>query len=138
MRELDRGEMKQRVREILARHVGADECVSMYELYRTVTGHPIIPMRKVDQTRLIRSIIAELQEDGERIVHKSGGGGGYFTAAKNEDIEQEAAWFRKRALSAFRREKMLRRISSEELLKQYELELVGLRPDGLTPPAEQA
>ena len=121
--EIDRAEMKQRVREILARHEGVDECISMYQLFYAITGDPIIPGRKVDQTRLIRSIIAELQQDGERIVHKSGGGGGYFTAASNDDIEQEAVWFRKRALSAFRRERMLRRIGTEELLRQYELEL---------------
>lgn len=123
MREIDRAEFKARVREILAQHVGPDECVSMYRLYQAITGHPIIPMRKVNQTRLVRSVIAELQEDGEPIVHKSGPDGGYYTAEKKEEIEQEAAWFRKRALSAFRREKMLRRISNEELLRQYALEL---------------
>jgi hypothetical protein len=123
MREIDRAEFKARVREILACHVGPDECVSMYRLYQVITGHPIIPMRKVNQTRLIRSVIAELQEDGEPIVHKSGQEGGYYTAETKAELEQEAAWFRKRALSAFRREKMLRRISDEELLRQYALEL---------------
>lgn len=123
MREIDRAEFKARVREILAQHVGPEECVSMYALYRAITGHPIIPGRKVNQTRLLRSIIAELQEDGEPIVHKSGPEGGYYSAETKAELEQEAAWFRKRALSAFRREKMLRRISNEELLRQYALEL---------------
>lgn len=123
MYDVSRAEMKARAREILAEHVGADECISMFQLFYMITGYPIIPGRKINQTRLIRSVIADLQEDGEPIVHKSGPDGGYYTAEKREDIEQEAAWFRKRALSAFRREKMLRRISTEELLRQYQLEL---------------
>ncbi|MEW6646509.1 MAG: hypothetical protein AB1450_04880 [Pseudomonadota bacterium] len=122
MNDLERDELKRRVRVLLEDRVGPDECINMYQLYHAATGRQIIPLRRVDQTRQIRTVIAELQEDGLAIVHKAGNEGGYYIAADKADIEREAAWFRKRAMAALRREKMLRRISTEELLRQLRIE----------------
>lgn len=123
MLEINRSELQAKVQQILRDHEGQDQCITMYQLCYAATGIPIIPARKVNQTRMLRAIIAELQEKGLPVVHKSGKYGGYYLATDDTELAREADWHRKRALSSIRREKALRRISTDELLKQYEIDL---------------
>lgn len=123
MHEPDRDELKARAQKILEQHQGVNNCITMYQLYNAITGEPIIPRRRLDQTRVVRSLIAELQKEGCPIVHRAAGGGGYYYATNDAELDKEANWFRKRALSSFRRERALRKISTKKLLTQYELEL---------------
>lgn len=44
-------------------------------------------------------------------------------ATKPEEIEKEALWHHKRALSSLRREKALKKLSTKDLLRQVEIEL---------------
>ncbi len=88
--ELDREQMILTVRGLLREHKGPGNCITMYQLYHHVTGRPIIPALKVNQTRLLRSIVAQLQRDGEPIVHTSGDAGGYYYATNSADIDKDA------------------------------------------------
>lgn len=123
MTDYDREEIKEKVDALLKQHLGQDDCILMNEIYVTVTGSHIIPYRRYDQTRFIRSIIKELREAGRPIGIKSGNNGGYFTARNDEELESTIQTFHCRAMSSLRQEAALKRISFNELLEQYELEL---------------
>ncbi len=123
MSDLDRAEIKEKVDALLKEHMGQDNCILMNELYVRVTGGHIIPFRRYDQTRFIRSIIKELREAGRPIGIKSGNHGGYFTARNDEELESTIKTFHSRAMSSLKQEAALKRISFNELLEQYELEL---------------
>lgn len=119
----DREKLLKRLRDVMARHHGRGACISMTALVPAVMGGFIIPMRRYDQTRIVRSLVAALQEEGMPIVHKGGRGGGYYVAATDEELNAEADWFHKRALSSLHREAVLRRTSVRQVVQQIELEL---------------
>lgn len=123
MNDGDREEIKKKVDELLKQHMGQDNCILMNEIFVRVTGGHIIPFRRYDQTRFIRSIIKELREAGRPIGIKSGHSGGYFTARNDEELESTIQTFHCRAMSSLKQEAALKRISFNELLEQYELEL---------------
>lgn len=116
MRDYDRPAIKARVAEIL----GTKEPITKEALWHCATNEVIVPWRRIDQTRLLRSIIAELQRDGMPVVH---GRQGYYLATEDSDIEREARWHRSRAFASFRREQALRKITSQQLLLEYQNEL---------------
>lgn len=123
MREMDRGELKFRIYQLLQTHAGPAACITKEELWSQATGEVIIPWQRINQTRLLRSLIAELQREGLAVVHKSGRDGGYYLATDQAQIDQEAQWHHLRAMSHLRREKALRRLSNKELLQQIEIDL---------------
>jgi len=123
MSDLSRSELKLKVDLLLQSHLSADNCILMNEIFVSVTGSHIIPNRRYDQTRIIRSIIKELREDGRPIGIKAGSNGGYFTAQNDEELESTILLFHHRAMSSLKQEAALKRISFSELLEQYELEL---------------
>lgn len=119
----DREELKQKVREVLERHRGPDDCVNMFELFHAVTGQPVIPGRKINQTRLIRSLVEQLRREGCPIALRSGSEGGYFWARTEEELKSTIAWFHERAMSSLKQEATLKRMNPGEVIKQYEMEL---------------
>jgi hypothetical protein len=121
--ELDREEVKARVREILERHEGPGDCITMTALHSQATGQVIIPWRRYDQSRLVRSLVAELRREGCPIGDRGGREGGYFWAADRQQLEPTIAKLHARALSSLRQEAVLKRVRAEELLQQYEIEL---------------
>ncbi|MBI3771435.1 MAG: hypothetical protein HY272_01830 [Gammaproteobacteria bacterium] len=123
MIDMDRQVIKERVLDILKQHVGPNNCIKKEALWSSATGDVIIPWRRIDQTRPLRSMIEALQRAGEPIAHKSGKGGGYFYADNPDDLTEEADWHHVRAMSSLRREKALRKITTPELLSQVALEL---------------
>lgn len=123
MIDQDRQHLKQKVDDLLQQHLGNDNCILMNEIYVSITGGHIIPNRRYDQTRIIRSIIKDLREDGRPIGIKPGSNGGYFTARNDEELESTIRLFHGRAMSSLKQEAALKRISFSELLEQYELEL---------------
>lgn len=122
MRELDRAEMLARAREILQQHQGPDDCITMTELYYQVTGEAVIPWKRYDQSRVIRSIVEQLRQEGARIGRKGGKHGGYFWARNDEEMMATAEWFHSRAMSALKQEAAIKRVTTKELIKQYETE----------------
>lgn len=123
MDESERVEIKHKIDALLKKHMGPEDCILMNEIYVEVTGGHIIPNRRLDQTRFIRTIIKELREAGRPIGIKGGNGGGYFTARNQEEVESTIKQFHGRAISSLKQEAALKRISFNELLEQYELEL---------------
>jgi len=119
----ERLEIKFKVDALLKKHMGPDDCILMNEIFVEVTGGHIIPNRRLDQTRFIRTIIKELREQGCPIGIKGGKNGGYFTARNDEELKKTIETFHSRAMSSLKQEAALKRISFNELLEQYELEL---------------
>lgn len=121
--EIEREELAQQCLAIITEHVGKDSAITSYQLLVEATGALIIPGRKVDQTRLIRSIVKQLRMDGHAIAGHAGFGGGYYLARNDEELQDTIRWFHKRGLSAFAQEAALKKISLDELFEQYKLEL---------------
>lgn len=121
--DVDRITLKQRCIEILNNHHGPHECITMERLYRTITGDIVIPYKRNNQSRIVRDLVAQLQEEGHPICHKSGKYGGYFLGTKKEHIEKEATWFRARAMTSLQRSQVLMKQTNDELLAQLKIDL---------------
>lgn len=119
----DRKTLMARLLEILRRQEGPDHPVSMTELFHRLTGETVIPWRRYDQSRLVRSLVRQAREEGHPIAHRAGRDGGYFLARSDAELDETAEWFRKRALASLRQEARLKRISMNTLIEQYRLEL---------------
>jgi len=123
MHDMDREELKEAVLKILKQHVDYDDCIKKEPLWSAVTGEVIIPKRRNDQTRPLRSIIAALQKDGHPICHRSGIYGGFFYSKEQKYVIKQAHRHHKSAMTHLRRKKHLLRINNKEVLKQVELDL---------------
>lgn len=122
--DLEREELMAGIRRLLERdHRGRDNPITMTRLFQLVTGDVVIPGRRYDQTRVIRSCVKELRRQGLPIVHKGGASGGYYLATDSADIERTANLFHSRAMSSLVQEAALRRMRPGDLLEQYQLEL---------------
>lgn len=120
--DIDRQELKEKIIVELKLCVGPQRAITAADLFRAVTNDPIIPWRRYDQTRVIRSIVKQLRQDGLPIGHRNAALGGYFWAQNDEQLDGTIKYFRDRALSAFSQEAALKKITERELLKQYEME----------------
>jgi hypothetical protein len=120
MPESDRDHLLRRVREILERHQGPDEAITMTQLHVTATGETIIPWKRYDQTRLTRSLIDQLRREGMPIASC---GRGYYVARSGDELEATIARFHSRALSSLKAEATLKRMHPGELIRQYSIEL---------------
>lgn len=116
----ERPDLKARVLELLEHHHGPDNAITMTRLFAAATGEIVIPNRRYDQSRIIRSIIDELRRQGVPVGIASDG---YFLARDAEELASTIDWFHARALSHMRVEKHLRRIDPARLTEQYRLEL---------------
>ena len=121
--QLDRDMLKERALEVLQRHVGKSRAITMARLAGAIQGCAVVPSARYEETRLVRSIVEQLRREGHPVCHHNGRGGGYFWAANENELEETAAWFRKRAMSAFRQEANLKRISMSELVEQLKLDI---------------
>ncbi|HFE31899.1 MAG TPA: hypothetical protein ENJ17_01160 [Gammaproteobacteria bacterium] len=123
MNEDDRQAIKARVREIIERYQGPALCVTKEQVFVNATGETVIPWRRVDQTRIIRSLVEELRQDGCPIGFKGGRCGGYFWARNDNELASTINTFHSRAMSGLRQEAALRRIPMNEVIEQHKLEL---------------
>lgn len=120
MIDMDRKLVKQRMKTILKKHKGPEDCITMCELFVDVTGNHIIPNQRYNQTRLIRSIVKDLREEGCPIGIKGGTSGGYFWARNDAELKGTIEKFHKRSMSGLRQEAALRRITFNQLLLELE------------------
>jgi len=123
MPDMDRQELKEAVLNVLKQHDDYENCIKKEALWSTVTGELIIPKRRNDQTRPLRSIIESLQKDGHPICHRSGIYGGFFYSKEHKYVIKQAHRHHKCAMTHLRRKKHLLRINDKEVLKQVELDL---------------
>jgi len=115
--KIDRPRLKQAVARILAHHAGPDNAIRMVDLYRIATGAVVIPGRKYDQTRIIRSLVDQLRAEGLPVCYHAGG---YYLARNWEEIEPTLRKLEARALASFRTAANLRRCSVRDLLRHYQ------------------
>lgn len=92
----------------------------MTELFARVTGETVIPWRRYDQTRVIRSIVKELRDDGYPIAN---GKGGYYLATSVAALQATIDRYHQRAMSSLKTEAALRKIDPSGVIEQYRLEL---------------
>lgn len=121
--QLDRDTLKDRTLAVLRRHVGKPNAITMTRLTAAIQSAAVVPSARYEESRIVRSIISQLREEGHPIAHHNGRGGGYFWAANEAELEETANWFRQRAMSAFRQEANLKRISLVELVEQLQLDI---------------
>lgn len=73
-----------KVRNILKQHVGKQNAISAMNLYCLATGAHEIPAKKNNQTRIIRSVIRELQTKFQLPVMS---GNGYYIADSDAELK---------------------------------------------------
>jgi hypothetical protein len=123
MHDLDRNELIERVRKIIKQYQGPDLCITKEKVFVEATGENIIPWRRVDQTRIIRSMVKQLRREGCPIAFKSGKRGGYFWARTDQELETTINVFHSRAMSSLKQEATLKRIPVGDVVDQYKLEI---------------
>ncbi len=127
-RRYDRPQLTVAVRMILEVHVGPDNTISMVELFKAATGEVVMPGKRYDQTRIIRSIIDRLRAEGFAVCFD---GKGYFLPRDNDDLESTVRLLESRAIASFRTAANLRRCSVRDLLRHYQRNLpIEETPDG--------
>lgn len=114
--------MKERLLAVLQRHKGPDNPITMVQLIKPIFGEWPIPLRQYDQSRIIRSLVQQLEREGVPVVARNSKDGGYYLATSDEQIDRRARWFRKRAMTALRREARLRKMSVEQMIEQKPLD----------------
>jgi len=121
--KLNRDQLKRRLLQVLASHTCRDDCISMTQLVPAVLGDYVIPNKRYDQSRIVRSLVAQCRREGAPICIRSGKYGGYFLATNPEELEHTAKWFRKRAMSSLKQEALLRGMAISDLVEQISLDL---------------
>ena len=119
-----RENLKDDIEIILRKHQGPENCITMDDVYMAVTGEKfIVPWNRHSQTRIIRSIVQQLRNEGCPIGIVNGKEGGYFWARNMAELESTISKLHKSAITSLRTEAALKRLSTGNLLAQYELEL---------------
>lgn len=116
----DRKRLLDNVRAILLHHVGADNAIRMVDLFAQATGEVVVPGKRYDQTRIIRSIINQLRAEHFPVCAHDAG---YYLPRVWRDIEPTIRKLESRAIASFRVAANLRRCSVQDLLRHYQLKL---------------
>lgn len=117
----ERAELKAAIRRVLHRHDQANP-VPMTRLWQRVTGETVIPARRHEQSRVIRSLVRELRLDGYPIAFVGGKHGGYYMARDEGELAPTIRTLHSHAMSNLQVEAALKRVPFGQLLQQYELE----------------
>lgn len=120
IRRYNRDQIQAAVVHILEQHRGPERTITMVELFKAATGEIVIPAKRYDQTRIVRSIIDSLRAGGVPVCFD---GTGYFLARHAEDLEPTVRHMESRAISHFQTAANLRRCSVKDLLQRYQSEL---------------
>jgi hypothetical protein len=118
----DRTHLKEKLKRIVREHVGPEGSISMQALYVQLTGHGIIPYKRHEQTRIVRSLVNELRNEGCPIGSTSGNSSGYFWARDEKELGITIAKLHGQAMTSLKTEAALKRIPFSDLLKQYQIE----------------
>ena len=126
---MDRDQIRELVIVLLSEYRGPGACIRMKDLLSQM-GENVLPARVYDQTRIIRSVVRQLREEGHSIAFRQGRDGGYFMARDADELQPTINTFHSRALASMAQEKALRKISLRDLFYQYELDIQqGEMPD---------
>lgn len=125
----DRAALIERVRAVLEQCQGPERAITMTALFAAVTGETVIPGRRYDQTRVVRSIVEQLRREGCPIAVRSGADGGYFWAVDPGQLDPTIQVFHARAMSSLRQEQALRRVPFGQVLEQHRIEFEQTNED---------
>jgi hypothetical protein len=118
----EREAYKSAILQVLTRHIGRNNAISMGRLYRLAFREEFADV--INDTRLMRSIITELRDAGNPICSTPAqSGGGYYLSSAGSELKDYCVQQRKRALKILAREAVLRKITVPELLGQIQMEL---------------
>jgi len=115
--------LKMRTLMILTDHIGALNAVGMGDLYEMATGEHW--KNRINDTRLIRKVVAQLRHEGQRICSSSAPDGGYYLASAASELVDYLRRNKSRALKMLAMNSAMMRVSLPELLGQIKLELEG-------------
>lgn len=115
----DREYLKNGVKQTIRQHVGPNTAIKMDVLFVELTGDVIIPWRRHEQTRIVRSLVNQLRNEGCPIGSCRGG---YFWARNEQELDSTLAKLHTSAMTSLKTEAALKRVSFSDLLKQYEIE----------------
>lgn len=115
---------KSRLLSVLTKHIGKSRSIGMAELYEQVFGKGLSD--KVNDTRVLRSLITALRKEGVPICSDTDKeGGGYYLAAAGSELENYCMRLRIRALKILKMEATLRQKTLPELLGQITMSVGG-------------
>lgn len=120
VRRYNRKQITAAVVQILNQHQGPGCAITMLELFKAATGEIVIPAKRYDQTRIIRSIIDSLRGEGVPVCYD---GTGYFLARDEDDIEPTVRHLESRAIAHFQTAARLRRCSVADIFRRYQTNL---------------
>ena len=123
MTDQERKRLRAAILRILGDDHGPNNPITMTALWATATGGIVVPWKRYDQSRVVRSLIAELRAEGHPIGHKGGTGGGYFLATTDAELQPTIDLLVSRGLASLTTAAALRRISLDELVQQLHLDL---------------
>lgn len=110
---------KDRVLEVLARHIGADNGIHIDDLVREITRYQATVADLPLLGRTTRKIIEELRDGGAHICAHPGQG--YYMAASAEELDETCEFLYSRALSSLRKIAAMKRVSVPDLRGQLHL-----------------
>jgi tryptophanase len=113
-------ELRARVLEVLAGHVGKEKAIGMGELFEAVYGRPW--RHRINDTRPLRHLISDLRQRGIPICSIQGGDGYYLPATESELLDYTAR-DKMRALRILARVARMHKISLPRLIGQINMEL---------------
>ncbi|MGD8389628.1 MAG: hypothetical protein PVG49_20950 [Desulfobacteraceae bacterium] len=123
---MKREEIRGRVSEILMDHVGAENAIPMAELYETIYGVKV--RDKINDTRPLRNVIDEMQNEGRRINStRKKNEGGYYLARSAHELNGFFRRLEEEAMKKFAKVAAMKRVSLPALLGQ---KILDLKPSG--------
>lgn len=115
---------KLRLLNVLTKHIGKSRSIGMAELYKQVFEKGLSD--KVNETRVLRSLITVLRKEGVPICSDTDKeGGGYYLAAAGSELENYCMRLRGRALKILKMEATLRQKTLPELLEEIIMSMGG-------------
>ena len=124
--DLSVSELRARLGEIMAQHVGRESAVGMGELYQQVYGQPW--RHRINDTRALRYLITDARRRGVPILStRSTVGGGYYLPSVGSERRRAADKLEAEALRKLYLASVLRKVGLAERFGQLSLKL---RPGG--------
>lgn len=115
-------ELRARLMEILAQHVGRENAIGMGELYKAVYGQPW--NNRINDTRALRYLITDARRRNVPILSsRSTVGGGYYLPAAGSEGRRQAEKWKAEALRKLQLAANLEKVGLAEVLGQMRLSL---------------
>jgi len=135
----ERRELKSRLKSVLMKHIGPSRKIGMGELFTEVFQESY--ENRINDTRMIRILVEELQREGIQICSsRANSGGGYWLAATVTELNGYCDVLKTEAIKKLGKVAGLKRMSLPELMGQMALNLKAQppSPEGFGDPGSTA